>query len=236
MRFDDPGLVREQYASEAGLRARQALYRTREGPDAREVAFETVAALRPRRVLEVGGGPGEVSERIMRELGCEVAFVDISPRMVELARERGLDAELGDVQALRFADASFDCAVAAWMLYHVPDLDRGVSELARVLEPGGALVAVTNSDDHLRELRDLLPGGRPPMSFSRENGEEVLRRHFADVERRDVDAWTTAQTREMVRDYVASMASITGSPDALASFETPLRIRTAVSIFVARKA
>ena len=55
-----------------------------------------------------------------------VAFVDQSERMVELARARGVtDAQVGDVQQLPFADASFDTAVAAWMLYHVPDLDRG---------------------------------------------------------------------------------------------------------------
>ena len=236
MTLNDPAVVREQYASEAGLRARQALYRTREGPDAREVAFETIAALRPRRVLEVGGGPGELAERIARELGAEVSFVDISPRMVQLARERGLDAEVGDVQTLRFPDGSFDCAVAAWMLYHVPDLDTGISELVRVLEGGGSLVAVTNGEEHLRELRELLPGGPLQMTFSRENGEEVLRRHFAYVERRDVDAWTTAETDETVRDYVASMTSVTGSPQPIKPFTTPLRIRTAVSIFVARKA
>jgi ubiquinone/menaquinone biosynthesis C-methylase UbiE len=38
------------------------------------------------------------------------------------------------------------------MLYHVPDAPRALSELARVLSPGGRLVAVTNGGDHLREL------------------------------------------------------------------------------------
>ena len=67
-----------------------------------------------------------------------VTFVDLSQRMVELARARGIaDAHVGDVQELPFADASFDTVVAAWMLYHVPDLDRGLAEIARVLEPGG---------------------------------------------------------------------------------------------------
>ena len=42
--------------------------------------------------------------------------VDQSERMVELASARGVDACVGDVQELPFADESFDCAVAAWML------------------------------------------------------------------------------------------------------------------------
>ena len=110
--------------------------------------------------------------------------VDVSPRMVELARDRGVDAELGDVQALPFPDASFDCAVAAWMLYHVPDVDRALGELARVLRPGGRLVAVTNYLDHLYELRELSPD-RPQTewTFSGDNGKELLERHFATVER-----------------------------------------------------
>ena len=45
--------------------------------------------------------------------------------MVELARARGVDARVGDVQALPFEDESFDAALAAWMLYHVPDVERG---------------------------------------------------------------------------------------------------------------
>ena len=186
MRLDDPALVREQYATEANLRARQAIYATREGPDAREMLWDAVVEAQPRRVLEVGGGPGELSERILRELGVDVRFVDISPRMVELARARGIDAEVGDVQELRFDDGEFDVAVAAWMLYHVPDLDRGVAEVARVLRPGGRLVAVVNSETHLQELRRLFPLATP-SSITRETGAEILGRHFAAVERRDAD-------------------------------------------------
>src|SRR4029078_7030536 len=102
---------------------------------------------------------------MQRDLAATVSFVDVSPRMVELARARGVDAQVGDVQELPFADGSFDVAVAAWMLYHVPHLDRGLSELARVLRPGGILVAVTNSRYHLLELRELVGSGPSTLSF-----------------------------------------------------------------------
>ena len=134
-------------------------------------------------MLEVGGGEGELAERMQSELGAEVSFVDLSPRMVELAQARGVDAREGDVQLLPFADGSFDTVVAAWMLYHVPDLDAGLAEIARVLVPGGALIAVTNSVDHIAELRELLayPPGAFELSFNSENGEEHLRRHFSGI-------------------------------------------------------
>ena len=137
MSLDDPAVVRAQYATETGLETRRSIYENAEGDDAREVAFQAIAAARPRKVLEVGPGPGELSARIMAELGAEVVALDVSERMVELARGRGVDARLGDVQALPFAAASFDTVVAAWMLYHVFDLERGLAEIARVLAPGG---------------------------------------------------------------------------------------------------
>ena len=111
-----------------------------------------------------------------------------SERMVALARARGIDAQVGDVQSLDFRDADFGAVVAAWMLYHVPDLDLALEKCARVLRPGGTLVAVTNSADDLAELWGLV--GRDLsvrlLTFRSENGEAALRRHFAEVARRDV--------------------------------------------------
>ena len=110
MSLDDAGVVRAQYATETGLETRRSIYENVEGDDAREVTFQTIAATHPRRLLEVGSGPGELSARIMAELGAEVIALDVSERMVELARGRGVDARVGDVQELPFADASFDTA------------------------------------------------------------------------------------------------------------------------------
>ena len=77
---------------------------------------------------------------------------------------------LGDVQELPFPDGTFDAAVAAWMLYHVPDRDRAISELARVLRPGGRLVAITNGRDHLAELWHAVEHEGFETGFSGENG------------------------------------------------------------------
>lgn len=233
MKIDDPERVREQYAFEGNLRARQSIYGAAEGVDPRELALTAVAEVTPREVLEVGGGQGELSERIVRELGVKLTFLDISPRMVELARARGLDARVGDVQKLPFADGSFDVAVAAWMLYHVPDLDRGLAQLERVLVPGGRLVAVTNAREHLSELRELFPRSWE-SSFVRENGAEILSRHFAIVERRDADRWITIESREAVFAYHDSLKDRDEQP--LPDFEVPLRVRSLSSVFVATKA
>ena len=236
-RLDDPALVADEYADETRLRRRASAYTgAHTALDARVPAVAAVVEARPARVLEVGCGWGELAEWLARDTAAQVVAVDLSERMVELARARGVDAQVGDVQELPFADGSFDAAVAAWMLYHVPDLDRGLSELARVLRPGGILVAVTNSRHHLLELRELVGSGPSTLSFNRENGEELLGRHFDRVRREDVDGRLEFASRGDVEEYVRasiSMSPFAGSlPEAI---EEPFFARRASSVFIAEK-
>jgi SAM-dependent methyltransferase len=235
MRLDDPDVVHQEYATERGLAARKAAYRFAEGPDARQVAFEAVAEASPARVLEAGCGEGEFAERLVRELEGEVVAIDQSKRMVELTRARGVDGRLGDVQALPFADGEFDCAVAAWMLYHVPDLDRALSELARVVRADGRLVAVTNAPEHLRELWELVGNEPGPNGFNGDNGDRLLRRHFASVERREAYGWVAFPDRDTAQRYVEASVVLAGGRQ-LPEFEGPLRVRRAPVVFVADKA
>jgi SAM-dependent methyltransferase len=235
IRADDPDFVKRQYATEANLAARKAVYATSEGPSALDATFEAIAEAHPRRVLEVGGGEGELAERIVRELGADVVGVDQSERMVEIQRSKGIDARVGDVQQLPFADGAFDTALAAWMLYHVPHLDRGLAELARVLVPGGRLVTVTNAVEHFQELWDL--AGRDTsirsFTFRSENGEEALRRHFARVQRRDIRGWVTLDD-DAVRGYAASWDDLRSAADRL-PLPAPLRVRRVSTVFVAHR-
>lgn len=238
MKLNDPELVRQQYETEAGLAVRRdAVARFREGPDAVDAALlATVAAPSPRRVLEVGCGMGQFAERMLSELEVDLIAVDLSPRMVELARERGVDARLGDAQRLAFRDSQFDCVVANWMLYHVDDLELTLSELARELVPGGRLVAATIGEEHMHDVWNLV-GFQPPLRpFSRENGEETLRRHFVQVERQDVDAVLVFPDVASVHDYVESTFFSAAVPRPLPEPDVPFRCRTVTSVFVAETA
>ncbi len=233
MSLNDPKVVAAEYASETGLLGRRDAYRYADGPDAPTLAVEAVLEARPRRVLEVGCGPGEAAGRIAAN-GAEVEAIDSSERMVELTRARGVSARVGDVQKLPFEDESFDAALAAWMLYHVPDVERGIAELGRVLRRGGTLVAVTNRTEHLRELRELLGGDFPTRSFSDENGREILLRHFARVEERDASGWINFPDRAAVEAYVEASRSL-WARDLPDDFEGPLRVRRAPVIYVATR-
>ena len=151
-------------------------------------------------------------------------------------RGRGVDARVGDVQALPFEDASFDTVVAAWMLYHVPDLDRGLAEIARVLCPGGQLVAVTNSERAPRggaRSRGVSLVGRLP--FNRDNGEDdprqALRERRADGRRRvgHVPRCRGDSTLHPVDDRRRG-ANADRVPDDVG----PVRAGVRVTVFVAR--
>ncbi|HEY2940719.1 MAG TPA: class I SAM-dependent methyltransferase [Gaiellaceae bacterium] len=237
MRLDDPELVRREYADESRFAVRAAAWQAATGPDPRELAFEAVAEVKPRRVLEVGSGRGEAAERIRRELRCDVVAVDQSHRMVDLTRARGVEAIRADVLELPFATDSFDCALAAWMLYHVSDLDRGLSELARVLRSGARLVAVTNSERNLHELWGLFgEASRRVHPFNAENGAEILGRHFRQVERRDARGEVTFPDWEAARRYVSSSPTRSHLADRLPRFEGPLVATRSVAVFIAEAA
>jgi SAM-dependent methyltransferase len=231
----DPALVREQYAREDRLRARRALYEEVTGENAPDVLWRILEARRPRSVLEVGGGPGELAERIVKELGADLVFVDQSERMVDLARRRDLDARAGDVRALPFADGSFDVVVAAWMLYHVDDIDRALAEIARVLTADGALFAATNSVHHLSELGELIAMdvGSLVRQFSRENGEELLRRHFGEVDRIDVEIDAIVRDRAKLVGYQQSLS--TPSRPVPEDVPLPFVVHGRSSIFIATR-
>src|SRR4051812_13005439 len=237
MRLDDPALVAREYADDSRLRKRASAYTgVATGVDAREPALAAIRKAAPRCVLEVGCGWGELAEWIARDTGADVAAVDLSPRMVELARARGVDARIADVQDLPFPDCEFDVVVAAWMLYHVPEIDRALAEIVRVLRPGGQLFAITNSRTHLLELRELVGSGPSTLSFSRESGEAFLRPWFHDISREDVDGHLTFADRVAVESYVRASISMSPFVDSLPEqVDEPFVARRANSIFTAVK-
>jgi len=133
-------------------------------------------------ILEVGVGTGLSLDGYAGN--CAVVGVDISPAMLEKARRRVQVMRLGqvrrlevmDAEHLRFADASFDAVVAQYVLSAVPDPERALNELARVVRPGGEIIITSRigADAGLRGAieRWLMPvttrlGWRTDFSWSR---------------------------------------------------------------------
>jgi ubiquinone/menaquinone biosynthesis C-methylase UbiE len=237
MKIDDPDLVRREYASERALVARNRAFRDFAGVDAPQVVLDAVVEVSPASVLEVGCGMGELAERMLETLDAEVIAVDVSPRMVELTQARGVDARLADVQQLPFADGEFDVVVAAWMLYHVPDLDLGLREIHRVLRPGGRLVAATFGEDNLQEAWDLIgDDDTKAHTFTIEKATSRLAPWFERVERRDASGTIVFPDREEFRSYVSASIRRSHLADRIPEFDGPLSARSSQAVFVAEKA
>lgn len=238
MKLDNPLLVGWEYASEERFAKRTAIFHELlDGSNPDHVAYDVVAEAKPKRVLDVGCGLGETTERFVKELGADVQAIDLSPRMVELTRARGIDARVGDAQQLPYADGEFDCVFAGWLLYHVPDLDKALSESARVLRPGGRLVASSYFENNMDELWALIDGlgSRDPLSFSHTNGAELLKQHFAKVEQRDLEATLTFPDTESIRTFVASTIDRAHLAPLMPEVDGPFRATTRHVIFIAEK-
>ena len=206
MSMDDPDVVGRQYAHEERLETRRGVWRPADdGRDPTEIAAAVARASAPRAILEVGCGTGVFGRRLADENPeASLVVVDQSERFVALAASRGLDARRADVQELPFEDDAFDLVAALWMLYHVADLDRALAEVRRVLRPGGRFVAVTNGDRHVADLRRDAGGDPVVTTFSSQNGEDTLLRHFDGVRREDVRTRALFPDRETALAYLRS--------------------------------
>jgi SAM-dependent methyltransferase len=111
------------------------------------------------RMLEVGPGPGAATD-YFRQHVRELVAVEIEQEAAALLRERFPDVEImhGDATSLPFPDASFDSAGTFTMLHHVPTTalqNRLLSEVLRVLRPGGVLVGSDSvASDRLHHLHE----------------------------------------------------------------------------------
>jgi len=102
--------------------------------------LDQVAVLKPSgRLLDVGCGPGLLLEEARRR-GYGVAGCDVSAWAVDYARQQGLDARAGLLEALAYPPASVDIALANHTLEHVPDPLPFLREMGRILKPDGLLV------------------------------------------------------------------------------------------------
>jgi DNA gyrase subunit B len=91
------------------------------------------------QVLDVCCGSGVVGASF-RGLVGKITGLDLTPQMAELARQRLDEVHLGDVYALPFPDASFDLVVNREVLHLLPQPERPLQQIARVLKPGGQFI------------------------------------------------------------------------------------------------
>ena len=233
--MNDPDYLKtHQYRDPRHLNARSTLHRrfTTNGYGLWNWVFDAMLERLDANadVLEVGCGPADLwrtnADRIPP--GWNVTLTDFSPGMVRAAREalgavhRDIVFLDADVQHLPFAAHTFDAVLANYMLYHVPDRPRAISEIARVLRPGGWLIAATNGERNLRELKDLIEqfttAGKQTdddSGFSLQNGSVQLSGHFDPVAGLTYDDELIITEVQPVLDYIGSLWPGLRPPDSI---------------------
>jgi SAM-dependent methyltransferase len=231
-RTDRTILTTRQYASGANLAARAALYRW-QSP---EIDFpEWVLSQRrwsgEERALDVGCGYG-VYLGPLRRRTSHVVGLDLATGILGEAARSRVALVNGDAHSLPLRDATFDVALAAHMLYHVPDIAAAVAELRRVLRHGGEVLVATNGPDDKPEIIAVLhrAAGRPPGTYQKtdsrfllDDAMEALGGVFDDLRVAHVRTEITVPGVEPVIAYVESIR--TAAEPALA-VDWPELLRT----------
>ena len=173
-------------------------------------------------VLELGCGTGDMwvnQDDIIRRCG-RLVLSDFSEGMLKQAKETlrnqsGIEYRVIDIQDIPFADRAFDAVIANMMLYHVPDLQKGLREVKRVLKADGTFYCATYGENgmmtYIRSLfADYPVQNHANNNFTLQNGEEKLRSVFSGVRRLMYEDSLEVTDAEDMADYIFSLTGMSG--------------------------
>lgn len=141
--------------------------------------------LTDKRVLDVGCGKGRFARVLQEEQpGAAIWGLDISGEMLKFV-PAGVHRLAGSMTALPVADSTFDAVYATESLEHAVEIERAVSEMCRVLKPGGKLVIIDKNAEHWGKLET------PHWEkwFKREQLERLLRQNKLQVQSQLLSYW-----------------------------------------------
>lgn len=175
--------------------------------------FSIYEISRGMKILELGCGTGSMWIDHREEMTkCEqIVLSDFSAGMVETAKENIGDMnpvkyEVIDIQNIPYDDSYFDIVIANYMLYHVPDIDKAMKEVSRVLKTGGYFYAATSGENGIMETvtRILDMDLAYENTFSLENGMKKMEPYFRSVEiKRYMDSLEVTNIDDLL-DYIYS--------------------------------
>ncbi len=130
-----------------------------------------------RDVLEVGCGTGLVLEKVA-QFARTASGIDLSAGMLAKAAARGLPVAQASATALPIASESVDVAYSFKVLAHIPDIKTALAEMARVVRPGGWVLAEFYN---ARSLRRLVKALKPASAVSEQTNDEAVYTRYDDA-------------------------------------------------------
>lgn len=174
------------------------------------------------KILELGCGTGYMWKNNLNllKVGVKLYLTDISEGMIEAAENtlgecENIAYKVTDIENIPYESGFFDRVIANMMLYHVPDMDKGLSEVRRVLSEDGYFYCATYGENGIIPyiaglLSEYGASDSTNRNFTLQNGSDILKRHFSRVSRYDYEDSLAVTDIEDLLDYIYSLKNMLG--------------------------
>lgn len=147
------------------------------------------------KVLEIGCGNGQLWKTNKEHIKGNIILSDISKGMINDASDNlkdipSIQYQCFDCDSIPYKDNSFDIVIANHVLFYLKDIPHALSEIKRVLKPGGYFYCSAYGNKHMKEITDLVKEYDPRITLSNiqlydmfglENGENILSQYFENI-------------------------------------------------------
>ncbi len=225
--MNNPATVQEQYSTGNNLNTRRSIH---DKYSTNPMGFgnwihQQYHFFDGCRILELGCGTGNAWVGKLTQIGNGSTLVlsDLSQGMVQEVKRRfsgdtkisfeQINFEQINIEDIPYDNDTFDFVIANMMLHHVPDLNKGLREVGRVLKAGGTFYGATFGENGIQAyLTQTLSqyGIRIDINgvFTLQNGNGILKKYFNRVNKTEyIDSLEVTDTNDLL-DYIYSMTSI----------------------------
>lgn len=222
-KVNDSSVVKRQYATENNLSTRISIH---DKYSTNKMGFGNWIVSNYRiekgaKVLEIGCGTGDMWKNRESLIGdcSKLVLSDFSEGMLAAAENNvghydNMEYKIIDIQEIPYEDETFDVVIANMMLYHVPDIDKGLAEVRRVLKKEGHFYCATYGENgiigYLSKIFSVY-GVEDSMNknFTLQNGTGILSNFFSKIEKIEyIDSLAVTDLDDMVK-YIYSLSSMT---------------------------
>ncbi len=211
-----------QYKTHQNLTNRMKLWSYGSNPESlQKWVFSKIQLREHERVLELGCGTGQLWLENFKNVPstCSIVLSDFSKKMLSKARENvqplnlPIKFEIIDAEKIPYPNQIFDVVIGCHMLYHIPNIEKTLIAINRVLKPGGRFISTTISRQHIRELMNFLSEFRLYSDerlklfseFRNETGREVLKPFFTEIELYEYINHVNITSIEPLMRYIETM-------------------------------
>ena len=168
-------------------------------------------------ILELGCGTGITWKKHTHLLqDCkEVYFTDLFEGMIKEAKNNigehsNVYYEVVNAEELPYEDERFDIVIANMMLYHIPNLDKALSEIRRVLKKNGIFYCATYGENGVESFINQMLNVQTERqhTFTLQNGKDILEKCFSSVEKLEYEDKLLIRNRSDLVEYIQSFKEI----------------------------